>query len=421
MKTILLAGILFGQFAMATSPVQTIPRPVMPNYEQCAPRDSGCESRNRAARDNYNNEVRGYNEAMRVQNDLNRQQQLIDAANAENTAATAQVISTQSTRENLQHAIQENKKGKNTYQKASLACAVISAGAMVVYAASMGTNKPALYTSIAFGAFSALASMQSKSHAKTAQSACVSSNQISTTQQNCDAFVNNPNVTGTTTTGGTTWPQGSAEVLPLLPDGTCTGTAEECQTIVDNLPPGTNLRDLATGISGFARNGRDMFSVDPNTGVVTMKDGKKIDPSVFRDAKRMSSELGMSPAAAQSLLADLNKNSVAGTVAGLGSDKKSGSSKDSGISAGSSIGGTAGMTIGVQGENKNGELANPDGNAVAGTGNGSTEGVNRGYASAEGLVKDFNGEMIGVAGDDIFKMMNRRYNLKATQDTFIGP
>jgi hypothetical protein len=44
----------------------------------------------------------------------------------------------------------------------------------------------------------------------------------------------------------------------------------------------------------------------------------------------------------------------------------------------------------------------------------------RAIASAEGLSKDFNGELIGVSGDDIFKMMNRRYRLKTDQDSFLG-
>ena len=61
---------------------------------------------------------------------------------------------------------------------------------------------------------------------------------------------------------------------------------------------------------------------------------------------------------------------------------------------------------------------NANGNANGGK---DLEGSKRDPASAEGLAKDFNGDMIGVAGDDIFKMMNRRYKLKASQDNFIAP
>jgi hypothetical protein len=41
--------------------------------------------------------------------------------------------------------------------------------------------------------------------------------------------------------------------------------------------------------------------------------------------------------------------------------------------------------------------------------------------SSAGLIKDFHGDMIGAAGDDIFTMMNRRYQLKNEQDTFFTP
>ena len=41
--------------------------------------------------------------------------------------------------------------------------------------------------------------------------------------------------------------------------------------------------------------------------------------------------------------------------------------------------------------------------------------------SSEGLAKEFNGELIGVANDDIFLMMNRRYKRIGDQDTLINP
>lgn len=430
MKTIILALGLFGQFALAQT--STIPRPTMPTYAQCAPRDSSCEAANRALRDNYNNEVRGYNEAVRLQNEELRRLQANQTTTDTQAAADAIVLNSQSTRANLQAAVETNKKGGKIYDTAAEICKLTSAGFMGAYIAScagMGAtcNHKLLASSMAFAAFSVLAKSQSKSHKSSALAACNSSNQVSTVQENCNALLADTNspLTGGTTNTGIVWPQGSTEVLPLLPDGTCTGTAEQCQTIVDNLPPGTNLRDVATGLSGFATNGRSPFTIDPNTGVITTKDGKKIDPSVFGDSKKMGSALGMSPMEAQGLLSDLNSKTggLSGNVAGTGSGKN-GSSKDSGISSGTSIGGGGTQTIGVQSQGRNGDLTDADGTDIAGSGKGDgTDGdkANRSYASAEGLVKDFNGEMIGVAGDDIFKMMNRRYNLKATQDSFIGP
>lgn len=40
-------------------------------------------------------------------------------------------------------------------------------------------------------------------------------------------------------------------------------------------------------------------------------------------------------------------------------------------------------------------------------------------ASAEGLTKDYHGDTIGADGDDVFKMINRRYRVKKLQNIFI--
>lgn len=53
---------------------------------------------------------------------------------------------------------------------------------------------------------------------------------------------------------------------------------------------------------------------------------------------------------------------------------------------------------------------------------GTTSGVTaRGPANLAGLNKKFRGESIGVALDDIFQMMNRRYKLKDEQNSFMDP
>ena len=42
-------------------------------------------------------------------------------------------------------------------------------------------------------------------------------------------------------------------------------------------------------------------------------------------------------------------------------------------------------------------------------------------ASVAGMVKNYNGEMIGVSGDNIFDMMTRRYREKDGKDNFLPP
>lgn len=80
--------------------------------------------------------------------------------------------------------------------------------------------------------------------------------------------------------------------------------------------------------------------------------------------------------------------------------------------------------------------------SYAGSHGGSSEGVQEGYDGSggkgnqprdanssirspasslvAGLTSKYNGENIGVAADDIFMMVNRRYNVKILQDSFIG-
>lgn len=41
--------------------------------------------------------------------------------------------------------------------------------------------------------------------------------------------------------------------------------------------------------------------------------------------------------------------------------------------------------------------------------------------SVEGMTRNFNGEVIGVAGDDLFSMMARRYRKKSQEDGFLPP
>jgi hypothetical protein len=137
-------------------------------------------------------------------------------------------------------------------------------------------------------------------------------------------------------------------------------------------------------------------------GTVKLKNGKNLGLSAF-DSKKAMMDAGMSAAQADQMLAMMAKQKALGELnAKKMLAKENGSDSGDGLSAGAMAG-----------------------TKTDGTGNGDAEGglgknvdKNRGLAS-EGLTKDFNGELIGARGDDIFKMMNRRYRLKASQDSFI--
>ena len=141
------------------------------------------------------------------------------------------------------------------------------------------------------------------------------------------------------------------------------------------------------------------IKVDPNSGLVTLKDGKTIDPN---DPASVSAALGGEGTT------DLMKK-----VSGIEKDAlaKVDQIKKSDIADAFGISGGAG-----------------DGTILAeggyGMGDDSSLGVKnrtRKPAQVTGLTKNFNGDPIGVSGDDIFGMMKRRYILKSNQKTFFGP
>lgn len=79
-------------------------------------------------------------------------------------------------------------------------------------------------------------------------------------------------------------------------------------------------------------------------------------------------------------------------------------------------GGGGGGSSGVSGEGD-------PGMTVAGAGVGAGVDKNalaRDPSSLAGMSKNYNGEPIGVAADSIFLMMNRRYKVKESQDSFFG-
>jgi hypothetical protein len=55
---------------------------------------------------------------------------------------------------------------------------------------------------------------------------------------------------------------------------------------------------------------------------------------------------------------------------------------------------------------------------LAGAGAGAGVGLGRDPSSLAGMQKNYNGEPIGVAADSIFLMMNRRYKVKESQESF---
>lgn len=189
----------------------------------------------------------------------------------------------------------------------------------------------------------------------------------------------------------------------------CSGSA--CDKSTGLSPAGANLNKTPGGLSSFAA-GNPLLKVNPD-GSITTKDGKKLSPNSFANEAALVA-LGLSPADAKKAMAEIKKDEAkAGKEVphdALASEKK-----------------TTGMPLGFVGSEAGSGAAKTTEIIVNGDAArekellGSTSGEKREVASVEGLAKDFNGEQIGVAGDDIFKMMNRRYKFKTSHDDFIAP
>lgn len=153
--------------------------------------------------------------------------------------------------------------------------------------------------------------------------------------------------------------------------------------------------DVQTGLS---ENG---YSVDVNSGKVKTPDGKEIDP---RNKASLEAALGAEGAAAlMATVAQAQKDALAKTdtvkptVASLGFEGGGGG----GGEIGEAIGYEDGLTAAQKDALRAAKIRKP--------------------AQVSGLSKNYNGDPIGVAADNIFAMMTRRYKLKDTQKTFFGP
>lgn len=365
--------------------------PTAPNYSQCNRTDptTGAVSQDGTCRQQldsaYQQQLQSYNYV--------RQQEAAAAAQREQQAA--QLLASRQAAQEAEKKAKEGQKRADRSQLLSTVASVVAFG--ICYSCS-----PACSASCAVGAFMGMmagrAGTQSGSFAASNYQACQTGNSYGSTQANCGPAPNPFNPTG--------FPNNTQPPLNTLVDqnGNCTASAELCNDLRNGLPPGTTLSDLRNGLNGFA--GTKPFATMDKDGNIITKDGKKFTPGSLDDLGDLKAA-GLSGDQAAALLAAAGKGigESAATAAKIGSGSDS-------------LSGLDGL-----GEDSAGGKSS----AIGGTGNGGADGSEldankRNVASAaEGLAKDFNGELIGVAGDDIFKMMNRRYVLKAKQDAFMAP
>ncbi len=360
----------------------TVPHPGVKNCPQIMgpsgpTADHQCENNYKAKLDAYNAEVA----------------RLAAVAAAKQTAdsATAQLAQIE----------QQNKDGQSKQLAFQTAFQIASMAALAkFYSTCPKCQSHYMYASIAASIASSQSGQQAGNHGTMAYSACGSYNQLASGGKTCGTPTrpfdpNNPSFP-------------NQEIDPLT--GMCRATAPpSCTTTRNSLLADKSFdsRLLKPGAAGFAGVGKD-FKVNAD-GSITTKDGKTFKASDFADEKSMIAA-GVSAKDAALAFAAINKD---GTMAKLNKSMQE-DLKKSKYEYGAFGGGEDGGSITI----KTGGGA--DASAL---GTRDIDGAlerKRNLASDAGLVRDFNGDAIGISNDDIFKMMNKRYILKKAQDSFIG-
>lgn len=381
----------------------TTTKPAEPTYENCQTTDNGvggynydygCQQRNQQKQRDYNIQISAWN---RMQQEEAQQNQAAQSEEQRRALAESQA---QSTADALRKAQEQNQKAAKKSQQAASITQGISIAFGVSYAATCaafgGCQTPLLVASMAFGLMSSKSSRQASQNVASGVSACQTQAQISATNSSdCSAMSNLP-----------TTPTPLTSIFDA--NGNCIATDKSvCEQVTAGLPPGTNIKDVMKGASQFAST--PPYKTNPD-GSVTTKDGKTYKPSDF-SSKEALMAAGLNAADASSVMAALGKSGLKGILDKAKEDLKNASNGKSTNFGGDTIGSGAEISSASAG-NASGAL----GSKAIGDGLGDGK---RNPAGA-GLTRDFNGETIGAAGDDIFSMMNRRYKMKTAQDSFIS-
>lgn len=171
-----------------------------------------------------------------------------------------------------------------------------------------------------------------------------------------------------------------------------------------NNPGGTDLSDNTGDGYDDINNAIDDLrgrgvTINPNTGEFVVN-GKKYNANDFKSAESMAAA-GMSQSQIDGFLAAMKDVRAA-------AEEKVGKAADA--VAGFEDGGAAGSSAAAAADESYGGVAGK-----------AKYGINRDPSNVAGLSKDFKGQPIGVAGDSLFSMIHRRYDLHEKKGSFLGP
>lgn len=148
---------------------------------------------------------------------------------------------------------------------------------------------------------------------------------------------------------------------------------------------------------------------DPKTQKINMPKGESYDAKSFASEKAMldaglpgdmvSGAIGMYDAASKKALAKVEKMKIGALTASSGFEEGGG-------------GGGSGAWDSSGGPEEYAGYAGGAGSGLGGSGDRDPA------AAVAGMQKNYNGDPIGVAADSIFLMMNRRYKVKDSQESF---
>lgn len=391
---------------VSTNSNTTLVAPKAPAYtcgsmETFSSEFQACQNAYNAANKQYQRDLSVYNQAATASGDVQKADELKAIEDQKNKTAAA----------TLAEIKEKNDKGKKSYDKTAMITMALGVAALVkgtACASSCPTGccgaAPAFFaTAAAMFLLNSKAKKQSGEHAASAQNACESLNQLSSQPTSCASNSNS-------STGSTTAISYDPVTGKCLPEG-----AEECKQLASTTAAGPNVKD-ALKTSGFASGKLPADAFTVSDGQVKFKNGKIYKESDFKDMNALMAT-GLGAGAAKSVFDSMGQAS--GGLADLGLDSKllKDKSKD-GSGGGGSFSGPDGATTVVdvnRGQNSDKKYTDD----LEAKKDDKKFDQDR-APSSEGLAKEFNGELIGVAGDDIFLMMNRRYKLKSEQDSFIA-
>lgn len=415
-------------------------RPVAPvNNCGSPPADSSAPnySTYHSCNSTYQSELTRYNDQMRAYNIASGETARSGPTSAQSAAGAFQDGSATGSLADMQ---KRNSSAKNLYTAAGIGLAV-TAYANYTKAAGCASSCPYgccpavpgfLAAGAAFMLLNAKANKQAGEHNQSAYDACVMQNQVSSSQTNCSSLYpnavtnGNPDVVtrnenlnpdGTPKRDDPTKTQYNPDGTPRLAGTVTIGDINpetgECRP---DAPPACKqylANNPISKIAGLDGNSKladigGMFKQLPD-GSVQTKDGKIYTASDFANEEAMM-KAGLSAADAKSLSKQLYGDGGFLAASGLDADSllKDANKKSSDVLA---LGGDAGAASGSGGK----------GGANSSKNFKDALNASKRKPSSAGLTRNFNGDLIGASGDDIFLMMNRRYRLKNEQDSFIAP